>query len=82
MPRGVCRAGPRGIHAAVIHSVDDRQSDEGPAPPAERPRGSEEELARGRVEQTPVTVINWVALVIGAFAALVLVLVVVAYVVA
>ena len=49
---------------------------------AEEPRGSEEELARGRVEQTPVTMINWVALAIGAFAAIVVAVVVVAYLVA
>jgi hypothetical protein len=52
------------------------------APPAERPRGSEEELARGRVEQTPVSMISWVAVVIGAVVALVLVIVVIAYVIA
>jgi hypothetical protein len=66
----------------VIRSVDDPRADEESVPPAERPRGGEAELARGRVEQTPVSVINWVAVVIGVFAALVLVLVVVAYVVA
>ena len=37
---------------------------------------------RGRVEQTPVTLINWVALVIGAVVVLALVVVVAAYLIA
>jgi hypothetical protein len=55
-----------------------------PAEPgaAEQSRGSEQELARGRVEQTPFSVISWVGVVVGAFAVLALALVVVAYVVA
>jgi hypothetical protein len=66
----------------VIRSADDTRTDEESVSPAERPRGGEEELARGRVEQTPFSVINWVAVVIGAFVVLVLGVVVVAYVVA
>jgi hypothetical protein len=66
----------------MISSLHDPGTDETSVPPAERPRGSEEELARGRVEQTPVTMINWVAVVIGAFALLVVAIVVVAYVIA
>jgi hypothetical protein len=50
--------------------------------PAEQPRGSEQELARGRVEQTPFSMISWVGVVIGAFAVLALALVAVAYLVA
>ncbi len=66
----------------MARSLDDPGADEKSVPPAERPPGSEEELARGRVEQTPVTVINWVAVVIGALVALALAVVVVAYVIA
>ena len=66
----------------MIRSVDDPRADEESAPPAERAPGSEQELARGRVEQTPFSMINWVAVVIGAVVLLVLVLAVVAYVVA
>jgi hypothetical protein len=66
----------------MIGSLEDRQADEKTVPAAERARGSEEELARGRVEQTPVTMIGWVALAIGAFAVLVLVVVVAAYLIA
>lgn len=51
-------------------------------PPAERPRTGEEELARGRVEQTPVSMISWVAVALALLAGLALVLVVVAYVIA
>ncbi len=50
--------------------------------PAERPRGSEQELARGLAEQTPFSMISWVGVAIGAFAVLALALVAVAYVVA
>jgi hypothetical protein len=66
----------------MTSSLDDPGTDEESVLPAERSRGSEEELARGRVEQTPVTMINWVAVVIGAFVLVVLVIVVVAYVIA
>ena len=66
----------------MIRSAEDPRPDEESVPPAERPRGSEVELARGRVEHTPFSLINWVALVVAAFAVVVLVLVVVAYVVA
>lgn len=66
----------------MAKSLDDQRAGEDSVPPAERPRGSEEELARGRVEQTPLSVINWVAVVIGAVVVLVLAIVVVAYVVA
>jgi len=52
------------------------------AVPAEEQRGGEQELARGRVEQTPFSMISWVGVVIGAFAVLALALVAVAYVVA
>ena len=48
-------------------------------PPAERPPTDEVALARGKVEQTPVTLINWVAVVIGAVVVLALVVVVAAY---
>ena len=67
---------------AYVIYADLPGADEKSVPPAERPPGSEEELARGRVEQTPVTVINWVAVVIGALVALALAVVVVAYVIA
>jgi hypothetical protein len=50
--------------------------------PAVQPRGSEQELARGRVEQTPFSLISWVGVAIGALAVLALALVAVAYVVA
>jgi hypothetical protein len=50
--------------------------------PAAQPRGSEQELARGRVEQTPFSLISWVGVAIGAVAVLALALVAVAYVVA
>ena len=66
----------------MVRPADDPGADEDVAPPAERPRGSEEELARGRVEQTPFSMINWVAAAIGAVVVLALVVVVVAYVVA
>ena len=66
----------------MIRSLEDPRTDEESVPPAERPRGSEEELTRGRVEQTPFTMISWVTVVIGAFAVLVLAVVVVAYVIA
>jgi len=66
----------------VTRPVDDPDTVAESVPPAELPRTGEEELARGRVEQTPVSVINWVAVVIGAVVVVVLVLVVVAYVVA
>ena len=66
----------------MTSSLDDPGADKASVPRAERPRGSEEELARGRVEQTPVTMINRVAVVIGAFVLVVLVIVVVAYVIA
>jgi hypothetical protein len=66
----------------VIRTADDVDEASEGTPPAERPRSGEQELARGRVEQTPVSMINWVAVVIGAFAALVLVVVVAAYLIA
>jgi hypothetical protein len=49
--------------------------------PAVQPRGSEQELARGRVEQTPFSLISWVGVAIGALAVLALALVAFAYVV-
>lgn len=76
MPQG------RGTQALVTRPVDDPDTDAETVPPAELPRTGEEELARGRVEQTPVSMINWVAVVIGAVVVVALVLVVVAYVVA
>lgn len=66
----------------MIRSLEDPRTDEESVPSAERPRGSEEELTRGRVEQTPFTMISWVTVVIGASVLLVLAIVVVAYVVA
>jgi hypothetical protein len=54
----------------------------GEAVPAEQSRGGEQELARGRVEQTPFSMISWVGVVIGGFAVLALALVAVAYLVA
>jgi hypothetical protein len=66
----------------MARPLDDPSADEKSVPSAERPRGSEQELARGRVEQTPVTVINWVAVAIGALVVLALAIVVVAYVIA
>ena len=62
--------------------ADQIRDEPGARLPAEQPRGSEQELARGRVEQTPFTMINWVGLGIGAFALLALALVVLAYVLA
>lgn len=64
-----------------MRSLEDPVTDE-QLPPAERPSTDEAELARGRVEQTPFSMISWVALGVGAFAALVLVIVVIAYVIA
>ena len=81
-------SGNRGIHPLVIRSVDvprpedKAEENEARMPPAERPRTGEEELARGRVEQTPVSMISWVAVALTLLAALALVLVVVAYVIA
>ena len=66
----------------MIRSLEDSRTDEESVPPAECPRGNEEELTRGRVEQTPFTMISWVTVVIGASVLLVLAIVVVAYVVA
>ena len=62
----------------------EHETDEHPgvAPPAERRPTDEVELARGTVEQTPVSMINWVAVVIGAVVVLALVVVVAAYLVA
>jgi len=51
-------------------------------PPAERPPTDEVAVARGTVEQTPLTLINWVAVVIGAVVVLALILVVAAYLIA
>ena len=65
-----------------MRSLDDTDTDEEPVPPAELPGTDEAELARGRVEQTPFSMINWVAVVIGAVVVVVLVIVVIAYVVA
>jgi len=76
------RNGQVALRSGRGREVYDPGADEKSVPPAERPPGSEEELARGRVEQTPVTVINWVAVVIGALVALALAVVVVAYVIA
>ena len=81
MPKAVSVAPGEGKQAFVMRSLEDTVTDE-QLPPAERPGTDEAELARGRVEQTPFSMINWVALGIGAFAALVLVIVVIAYVVA
>jgi hypothetical protein len=66
----------------VIRPADATGAAPGEALPAEQSRGGEQELARGRVEQTPFSMISWVGVVIGAFAVLALALVVVAYVVA
>ena len=73
---------PPGIHAFVSRTDDDIGAAPEGAVPAEQSRGGEQELARGRVEQTPFSMISWVGVVIGAAVALVLALVVVAYVVA
>jgi hypothetical protein len=75
------------MHRLVIRSVvsepeDEQEANEIGVPPAERPRSAEEELARGQVEQTPFSVISWVAVALGLLAAVALVLVVVAYVIA
>ena len=61
------------------HETDEAQ---GATPPAERPATDEVVLARGKVEQTPFSMINWVAVVIGAVVARVLVLFVAAYLIA
>jgi hypothetical protein len=66
----------------VIRPDDETGAAPEGAAPAEQPRGGEQELARGRVEQTPFSLISWVGVVIGAFAVLALALVAVAYVVA
>ena len=60
------------------------ETDEVPetTPPAERPLTDEVVLARGKVEQTPFSMINRVAVVIGAVVVLVLVVVVAAYLIA
>jgi hypothetical protein len=71
-----------GIHPLVTRPVDETGAAPEDAVPAEQPRGGEQELARGRVEQTPFSMISWVGVVIGASVVLVLALVVVAYVVA
>lgn len=71
----------KGKQTLVIRSLEDPVSDD-QLPPAERPRTGEAELARGRVEQTPFSMITWVAVGIVAFAALVLVIVVIAYLIA
>jgi hypothetical protein len=54
----------------------------GATPPAERPPTDEVVLARGKVEQTPFSMISWVAIVIGTVVVLVLVVVVAAYLIA
>jgi hypothetical protein len=66
----------------VIRPADATGAAPGEALPAEQSRGGEQELARGRVEQTPFSMISWVGVVIGAFAVLALALVAVAYLVA
>jgi hypothetical protein len=66
----------------VIRPDDETGAAPEGAAPAEQPRGGEQELARGRVEQTPFSLISWVGVVIGAFAVLALALVAVAYMVA
>lgn len=70
------------MHALVIRHADETRTEVEETSPAEQPRGAEQELAHGRVEQTPFAMINWVGLVIGAFALLALALVVAAYLVA
>src|SRR5262245_41488999 len=50
--------------------------------PAEQPPTDEVAVARGRVEQTPFSMINWVGIVIGAVVVLALVVVVAAYLIA
>jgi len=66
----------------VTHADEETGAVPAETVPAEQPRGSEQELARGRVEQTPFSMISWVGVVIGAFAVLALALVAVAYLVA
>jgi len=66
----------------VIRPDDETRAAPEEAVPAEQPRGGEQELARGRLEQTPFSMIGRVGVVIGAFAVLALALVAVAYVVA
>ena len=66
----------------MIRPDDETGTVSAEAVPAEQPRGGEQELARGRVEQTPFSMISWVGVVIGAFAVLALALVAVAYLVA
>ena len=80
--RGVFVQRRPGIHALVSRPADQIRDEAEERPPAEQPRGSEQELARGRVEQTPFTMINWVGVAIGAIALVALALVVVAYVLA
>ena len=66
----------------MIRPDDETGTVSAEAIPAEQPRGGAQELARGRVEQTPFSMIGRVGVVIGAFAVLALALVAVAYVVA
>lgn len=66
----------------MIRSLDVDRANEERTPPAERPRTAEEELARGRIEQTPFSLISWVGLALALLVAVALVLVVVAYVLA
>jgi hypothetical protein len=58
------------------------RADEARVPPAERPSTAEEELARGRVEQTPFSVISWVGVALALLVGIALVLVVAAYAIA
>ena len=58
------------------------RADEAGVPPAERPSTAEEELARGRVEQTPFSVISWVGVALALLVGIALVLVVAAYAIA
>lgn len=63
----------------VNGQTDTRQQQ---VPPAELPRGEEQEVAAGRVSSTPFTMINRVALMIALVAGIALGIVVVAYLVA
>ena len=66
----------------MTRPVDDTGDVPEHALPAEQPGGGEQELARGRIEQTPVSLINRVGVAIGALALFALALAVLAYVLA
>jgi hypothetical protein len=69
-----------GRERPVVRPADRHVTAEPRTPPAERPPTGETELARGRVEQTPASLISWVALAIAVPAALVVLVALLVYV--